>query len=155
MQIHILAVGTRMPPWVEAAYREYARRLRAGMRLVLTEIAPGRRTPGADIARTLNEEGARLLAAIPAGSHVIALERTGRALDTRELAAELEFRLGQGRDLALLIGGPEGLSRECLRRADQAWSLSRLTLAHPLVRVVLAEQLYRAWSIIHRLPYHR
>jgi 23S rRNA (pseudouridine1915-N3)-methyltransferase len=155
MLIHVLAVGTRMPPWVDAAFDEYARRLHGGMRLRLSEIAAGRRTKGADLARVLQSEGARLLAAVPAGCEVVALERSGRALDTAELATALARRLPVGRDLALLIGGPEGLAPAVLARADERWSLSRLTFAHPVVRVILAEQLYRAWSIIHHKPYHR
>jgi len=86
---------------------------------------------------------------------VVALDRSGRELDTEALAARLEKQLGAGRDLALLIGGPEGLAPACLAAAEERWSLSRLTFAHPVVRVVLAEQLYRAWSIISRHPYHR
>ena len=155
MQIHIIAVGERMPAWVEAGYAEYAKRLPHECRLVLREIPAGKRTKGADLARLTRDEGARQLAAIPAGARVVALDVTGRALDTATLAGRLERQLSEGRDLALLIGGPEGLAGECLQRADERWSLSALTLAHPLVRVVLAEQLYRAWSIINKLPYHR
>ncbi len=155
MRIHIIAVGDRMPAWVATGYDEYAKRLPRECRLVLHEILAGRRTQGADLARIVEQEGARQLAAIPAGSRVVALDRGGRRMDTEQLAAELKKRLAGGQDLALLVGGPEGLARACLQRADEAWSLSPLTLAHPLVRVVLAEQLYRAWSIVNNLPYHR
>lgn len=155
MQIHIVAVGDRMPEWVEAGYREYARRLPRECRLLLHEIPAGRRTKGADLRRLIEQEGARQLAAVPPGARVIALDRTGRQMDTEALAAELKKRLAGGDNMALLIGGPEGLAPACLERADESWALSRLTLAHPLVRVVLAEQLYRAWSIIQNLPYHR
>lgn len=155
MQIHIIAVGERMPEWVAAGYAEYAKRLPHECRLTLHEIPAGKRTKGADIARLTRDEGARQLAAIPAGARVVALDRGGRELDTEQLAARLEKQLADGRDLALLIGGPEGLAPECLAAADERWSLSRLTLAHPVVRVVLAEQLYRAWSILRNLPYHR
>jgi len=125
------------------------------LRLVLREIKAGRRTKGADIARVVDAEGERLLAAVPKGSYVVALDRMGRELSTEDLAAELRARMARGGDVVLLIGGPEGLSEDCLARADARWSLSRLTLAHPLVRVVVAEQIYRAWSIINELPYHR
>ena len=155
MKIHIIAVGDRMPAWVEAGYQEYAKRLPRECRLVLHEIPAGRRAKGAGIKRIIEQEGARQLAAIPVGAHVIALDRGGRQRDTEQLAVELEKRLAGGQDLALLIGGPEGLAPACLKRADEVWSLSLLTLAHPLVRVVLAEQLYRAWSIVNNLPYHR
>jgi 23S rRNA (pseudouridine1915-N3)-methyltransferase len=155
MQIHIIAVGSRMPEWVETAYREYAKRLPRHCRLVLHEIPAARRPKGADLKRLIATEGERVLAAVPKGCRVIALERTGRSLSTAELAEKLQFWMVEGIDSALLIGGPEGLAQTCLKRAAEVWSLSALTLAHPLVRVVLAEQLYRAWSIINKLPYHR
>ncbi len=155
MQIHLIAVGDRMPAWVEAGYHEYAKRLPHECRLVLREIPAGKRTKGADLKRLIEQEGARQLAAIPARARVIALDRSGRQMDTEQLATELKKRLAGGQDLALLVGGPEGLAPGCLKRADDRWSLSLLTLAHPVVRVVLAEQLYRAWSIVNNLPYHR
>jgi 23S rRNA (pseudouridine1915-N3)-methyltransferase len=155
MQIHLVAVGQRMPEWVEAGFGEYARRLPRECRLTLREIPAGRRTKGADLKRLIEQEGARQLAAAPAGARVVALDRTGRQMNTEQLAAELKKRLAGGRDLVLLVGGPEGLSAECLKRADETWSLSLLTLAHPVVRVVVAEQIYRAWSILKGLPYHR
>ena len=155
MKIHIIAIGDRMPEWVETGYREYARRLPPECRLVLHEIPAGRRVKGADLRRLVEQEGARQCAAIPAGAHVVALDRTGKQLDTEGLAAELRKRLAGGSPLALLVGGPEGLAPACLERANERWALSKLTLAHPVVRVVLAEQLYRAWSIIQNLPYHR
>ena len=155
MQIHIIAVGDRMPEWIEAGYREYARRLPRECRLVLHEISAGRRTKGVDFRRLIEQEGSRQLAAIPRGARVIALDRSGKQMDTETLAVELKKRLAGGENMALLVGGPEGLAPDCLARADESWALSRLTLAHPVVRVVLAEQLYRAWSIIQHLPYHR
>jgi len=155
MQIHLLAIGERMPAWVDAAYHEYARRLPRECRLVLHEIPAGKRTKGADLARLTRDEGARLMAAVPSGCRIVALDRGGRELDTAELAGRLDRMLPSGNDLALLVGGPEGLAAECLDAAHERWSLSRLTFAHPVVRVVLAEQLYRAWSILKNLPYHR
>lgn len=155
MRIHLLAVGKRMPPWVDAAYGEYAQRLPPQCSLRLTEIAASRRTAGANLERLLHTEGEKLLAAIPAGAHVVALERTGRQRSSEEWARALQGFLAQGRDLALLIGGPEGLAPDCLKRAHELWSLSALTLPHALVRVVVAEQLYRAWSMLNHLPYHR
>lgn len=155
MQVLLLAVGTRMPDWVQAGFDDYAARLPPQLRLVLREIPAGRRTKGADLARIVREEGERLLAAIPPRARVVALDREGRALSTEALAAELERQLGRGEDLVLLVGGPEGLAPACLARAADRWSLSRLTFAHPLVRVIVAEQMYRAWSILNNLPYHR
>ena len=155
MQIHIIAIGDRMPEWVETGYREYAKRLPRECRLVLCEIPAGRRAKGADLRRLIEQEGRRQLAAIPASARVIALDRSGKQLDTEALAGELKKKLAGGENLALLIGGPEGLAPECLKRAHESWALSKLTLAHPVGRVGLAEQLYRAWSIINNLPYHR
>jgi len=155
MQIHIIAVGERMPEWVRTGYGEFAKRLPHECRLTLHEIPAGKRTKGADLARLTRDEGARQLTSIPAGSRIIALDRSGRELDTLELAAQIEKQLGEGTDLTLLVGGPEGLAPACLAAAHECWSLSRLTLAHPVVRVVLAEQLYRAWSTLRNLPYHR
>ena len=155
MQIYLIAVGRRMPQWVDDAYNEYARRMPRHCSLKLIEINAGKRSKSADVARINREEGERLLEAIPAGSRVIALERTGREKSTEQLATGMEKWLAGGQDVVLLVGGPVGLSRSCLVRADECWSLSKMTLAHPLVRVVLAEQLYRAWSIIANLPYHR
>ena len=155
MRIHILAIGDRMPEWVETGYAEYAKRLPRECSLVLHEIPAGKRGKNADLARLTAEEGERLMAAVPKGARVVALDRTGREHDTESLAESLRAQLGRGGDLALLVGGPEGLSDECLAAAAERWSLSRLTYAHPVVRVVLAEQLYRAWSIITQKPYHR
>lgn len=155
MQIHLIAVGDRMPGWVEAGYREYAKRLPRECRLTLHEIPAGRRAKGTDIRRLIEQEGRRQLDAVPARARVIALDRNGQQLDTEALAAELKKQLAAGSDLALLVGGPEGLAPACRERAAATWALSRLTLAHPVVRVVLVEQLYRAWSIINNLPYHR
>lgn len=155
MRIHLLAVGERMPAWVQEGFQEYAKRLPRECQLLLQEIPAGRRGKNADLARITAEEGRRLLAAVPKGARIVALEREGREFDTVELAGALRAQLNRGSDMALLVGGPEGLSDECLAAADERWSLSRLTYAHPVVRVVLAEQLYRAWSIIIQHPYHR
>lgn len=155
MHIHIIAVGDRMPAWVEEAYGEYARRMPREFRLKLHEIPAGKRGKNADLVRLTRDEGARQLSAVPNGCRIVALDVAGRALDSNGLASRLRRQMEAGRDLALLIGGPEGLSPECLAAAEERWSLSALTLAHPVVRVVVAEQLYRAWSIISHKPYHR
>jgi 23S rRNA (pseudouridine1915-N3)-methyltransferase len=155
MQLHLIAVGGRMPRWVQAGFEEYAKRLPARCALRLHEVSAIKRPKGADLARIARAEGARLLAAVPVGARCVALERTGRMLDTAALAAELAAHIERGQDLALLVGGPEGLAPECRARAQTVWSLSALTLAHPLVRIVVAEQTYRAWSIISGHPYHR
>ncbi len=155
MRIYLIAVGTRMPDWVGTAFAEYSKRLRSGCQLELREIPAGRRQKAADIAQIVRHEGERSLAALPADVRVIALERQGQVRTTDQVAHAMEAWLREGRDIAFFIGGPEGLAPECLERADELWSLSALTFPHPLVRVLLAEQLYRAWSILNHLPYHR
>jgi len=155
MRIHLIAVGNRMPAWVEQGYNEYAKRLPSECSLELVEIAAGKRGKSADVARITEKEGQQMLAAIPKGAYVLALDVTGRQWDTPQLAERLGDWLQGGRDVALLVGGPEGLAPACLERAEAKWSLSALTFPHPLVRVVLAEQLYRAWTILNNHPYHR
>ena len=155
MQIHLLSVGTRMPRWVEEGYAEYAKRLPPECALRLVEIPAGRRGKGEDLSRILQREAEWLIGAIPAQARVLALEVTGTPWSTEQLARKLAGWLSDGRDLALLVGGPEGLADACLERAERRWSLSPLTFPHPLVRVILAEQIYRAWSLLHNHPYHR
>ena len=155
MRIRLFALGTRVPSWVEQGYRDYARRLRAGWSLELTEVAAAKRGGSTPAARLVEEEGDRLLAALPARAIVVALDERGAALSSAGLSDRLAAWQHEGRPLALLIGGPDGLSERCLARASLRWSLSPLTLPHALVRVVVAEQLYRAWSLLHRHPYHR
>ncbi|PVV06556.1 MAG: 23S rRNA (pseudouridine(1915)-N(3))-methyltransferase RlmH [gamma proteobacterium symbiont of Ctena orbiculata] len=155
MNIHLISVGNRMPGWVVEGYREYARRIPAECALHLIEIPPGHRGKNADIPRAVRDEGERMLKSIPKGCQVLALDVTGSAWSTQRLSIKLGEWMADGRDLALLVGGPEGLAGDCLQRADGRWSLSPLTLPHPLVRVVVAEQLYRAWSLMRNHPYHR
>ena len=155
MQIHLLAVGEKMPRWVQDGYGEFAKRLPPECALRLVEVPAGRRGKGGDVARAIRDEGRRMLAAIPGNARVVALEVRGRPWSTEELSERLAAWLAGGRDLALLVGGPDGLAPECTARADERWSLSPLTLPHPLVRILVAEQLYRAWSILRNHPYHR
>ena len=155
MKIHLIAIGDKMPRWVQDGYGEYAGRMPPECRLQLVEISARHRGKNADIARITRDEGRTMLDAIPRDSRVIALEVKGRTWSTEDLARQLENWMASGQDVSLLVGGPEGLSTECRERADQQWSLSPLTLPHPLVRVVVAEQLYRAWSILRNHPYHR
>lgn len=155
VKIHLIAVGTRMPAWVEQGYREYAGRMPAECRLELIEIAALRRGKGADLDRIARTEGERMLAAVPKGSRILALDIGGRQWTTGQLARQLGGWLQNGQDLALLVGGPEGLAPDCRDQAQRLWSLSPLTLPHPLVRIVVAEQLYRAWTVLKGHPYHR
>ena len=155
MRIHLIAAGTRMPAWVDAGFQDYAGRLPAECKLLLKEIPLGASRSGGDAHKAMREEGEKMLAAVPAGANLIALDVRGKTLSTEELAKQLNLWLQEGRDQALLVGGPDGLGPECLARAGLKWSLSPLTLPHGLVRVVVAEQLYRAWSILKNHPYHR
>ena len=155
MLIHLIAVGTRMPAWVEDGFTEYAKRMPPESKLKLVEIAAGKRGKNSDIKRLTQQEGEKMLAAIPKGAKVVALDVLGKACSTEELAQELKGWQGSGQDIALLIGGPEGLAEECLKQAQQKISLSKLTLPHPLGRVVLAEQLYSATTIHKGHTYHQ
>ncbi|HHH35237.1 MAG TPA: 23S rRNA (pseudouridine(1915)-N(3))-methyltransferase RlmH [Gammaproteobacteria bacterium] len=155
MRIELVAVGRRPPAWVAAGYQEYARRLPRDCALFLREIPAARRERGADVAALVRREGERMLERIPPRARVIALDERGQAWTTRQLASRLQdWRLG-GQDIALLVGGPDGLAPACMDRAEASWSLSPLTLPHFLVRVLVAEQIYRAWSLNAGHPYHR
>lgn len=148
-------MGTRPPSWVREAYADYTRRLGSRLKLTLVEIDPGTRSAGQSPLKALEAEARKLMAALRPGEWVVALDEHGTQMSTRELAGWLEGRMREGRDLAFLIGGPDGFAAQVLARSDAALSLSRLTLPHALVRVVLAEQLYRAVSILAHHPYHR
>jgi len=155
MRINLLAVGQKMPTWVELGYKEYAHRMPAEAKLELKEIAPGKRGKNADINRIVQDEGQRIQAAIPKNNRIVVLDVKGKSWSTEQLADRLGDWMQSGQDISLLVGGPEGLSAECRSMADEKWSLSALTFPHPLVRVILAEQLYRAWSVLRNHPYHR
>ena len=144
-----------MPAWVVSGFEEYAQRMPAICKLELHEIPAIKRGKNADTARILRDEAAAISAAVPANSKIIALDRKGKHIDTEALAGHLQSWIEDSQDIAIVIGGPEGLDREFMQRAERLWSLSHLTFAHPVVRVMLAEQLYRAWSINANLPYHR
>jgi 23S rRNA (pseudouridine1915-N3)-methyltransferase len=151
----LIAAGTRLPEWVNSGFLEYQKRLRTPLVLELHEISVATRRAGENPQRAIVREGADMLAAIAKDDYVVALEITGKAMNTEQVSAWLADRLRDGRALALLIGGPDGLSPQCRERADQTWSLSPLTLPHALVRVVVAEQIYRAMSLMAGHPYHR
>lgn len=144
-----------MPEWVSRGFDEYARRLPRHMPLELVEVPAVARTKSTDVGKARREEGVRLLGRLSGDSHIVALTEKGTSLSTRRLAAVVGDWMDGGRDAALLIGGADGLSSECIARANECWSLSALTFPHALVRVIVAEQLFRAWSIISNHPYHR
>jgi 23S rRNA (pseudouridine1915-N3)-methyltransferase len=149
MRISVIAVGTRMPAWVGQGIAEYTKRLPRELKLVWREISLAKR------GKNTASEGEQILKLVPAGERVVALDVQGKRVSTEELARQLGSWQMSGDNYSILIGGPDGLSPACLARADLCWSLSDLTLPHPLVRVLLAEQLYRAWTITVNHPYHR
>lgn len=155
MRIRLICVGTKMPAWVTSGFQEYAKRLPADTKLELVEIPPGHRGKGADVKRAIEKESKQILATLGKGDYVVALDVQGRNWSTEQLAENLSDWQMSGQNVALLIGGPDGLSAECLALAQQRWSISNLTFPHPLVRVILAEQIYRAWSLLNNHPYHR
>lgn len=155
MRMRVIAVGRRLPRWVGEVFAEYARRLPGTLRIALEELSPGLRGGARGSAQAIATERDRLLGAVRGEDFVVALDEHGRELTTEELAGWLAERMREGRDLAFLIGGPDGLAPAVLERSNFTWSLSRLTLPHALVRVVLAEQLYRAHTVLAGHPYHR
>lgn len=155
MKINLVCVGTKMPAWVEAGFSEYSKRLPADFALSVTEVPLGKRGKSGDIKQAIKKETDAVLAKIREADHVVALEVTGKRLSTEALAQRVDDIRMDGKNIALLVGGPDGLGQECRDRANEQWSLSALTLPHPLVRIVLAEQIYRAWSILNAHPYHR
>lgn len=155
MQIQMLAVGNKMPAWVNSGFEEYQKRFPRDMSLDLIEITPQKRGKKAELEKIKTQEGEALLAAIPKGNRIVTLEVHGRPWTTPQLAKQMAGWQMDGRNVSLLIGGPEGLSDACLAAAEQRWSLSPLTLPHPIVRVIVAESLYRAWSLNNNHPYHR
>ncbi len=155
MRLVIVAVGTRMPAWVDEAYREYAKRMPRGVSLELVEIKPEPRSSGKTAAQLLAAEAGRIRAALPKGGRIIALDERGREFGTAGLAAQLETWMQAGGAASFLIGGADGLDPALKQACDLQLRLSSLTLPHGLARVLLAEQLYRALSIIGGHPYHR
>ena len=155
MRIKIIAVGTKMPSWVATGFTEYVKRMPPELPVQLIEIPMAKRGKNPDLDRAIKAEGNKVLEQIKANDFVIALEVGGAHLSTEKLAQKLASWQQDGRDICILIGGPDGNAEVCLKRADYKLSLSELTLPHPLVRIVLAEQFYRAWSILANHPYHR
>lgn len=155
MKIKLLAVGSKMPSWVEQGVKEYLKRMPREFQVELLEIPLAQRSKTNNALKCMELEGKALLAKVAAQDHVVALEVKGKSFSTSSLARRCEKFLGDGRDVCVLIGGPDGLAETCRRRADEQWSLSELTLPHPIVRLLVVEQLYRAWSVIQGHPYHR
>lgn len=155
MIIHLIAVGTRCSQWVETGFQDYQKRLPADCKLNLITIPLSKRNKNSEISKCLTEEEKKILAAIPKQSRIIALDVQGQMWTTQQLAQSLQQWQLERQDVSLLIGGPDGLGDTCIKIAECIWSLSPLTLPHALVRIVVAEQLYRAWSLLSNHPYHR
>lgn len=155
MKCRLIAAGTRLPDWINSGFYEYQKRLRAPLTLELLEIGVATRRAGENPVRAIAREGADMLAVVKSDDYVVTLEVTGKALSTEALSLWLADRLRDGRSLALAIGGPDGLAPAVVARSNFRWSLSPLTLPHGLVRVVVAEQIYRAVSLQAGHPYHR
>lgn len=155
MKCRLIAAGTRMPDWINVGFRDYQKRLRSPLVLDLVEIPIATRSAGENPQRAVAREGENMLAALGRDDFVVALEVKAKSMTTEQVSSWLAERLREARPLVLLIGGPDGLSDACRTRANHAWSLSPLTLPHGLVRVILAEQIYRAMSMLAGHPYHR
>ena len=155
MKLHIVAVGTKMPAWVQTAYSEYEKRLSREWKPQLHELDMARRSKNTSTDHLKKREAEHILSLIPSSATVIALDVQGKSWSTEKLAEEMHAWPLNAHDVYWLIGGPDGLAPECLARANQSVSLSAMTLPHPLVRIVLIEQLYRGWSILNHHPYHK
>lgn len=155
MKIFLIAIGHRMPAWVIEAYDEYSKRMPKEFTLDIIEVAAIRRTKNVDTKSIIKKEGAALLSAIPKNCKVVLLDGEGQQWSTAELAQNLDKWSNTGQNIALLVGGPDGHDDKCREHASQSWSLSRLTFPHPFVRVLIAEQLYRASCILKNHPYHK
>ena len=155
MHIDLIAVGQKMPAWVNQACDDYSKRLPREIRLKITEVPLIKRGKNPDLKRISRDESRKIMAAVPPGSTLVALDVKGKRISTEKLAATLDQWMQFGSDIAIVIGGPDGLSHELLGQAEVTLSLSDMTFPHPLARVIVVEQLYRAWSIINHHPYHR
>lgn len=155
MRIRLIAVGSKMPGWVEEGWREYVKRLPPEIQLELVEIPLVTRRKNADVQRLIQQEGEAMLAKVQPGERIVTLEVTGKAWSSEQLADSLKRWQLDARTVNLMIGGPEGLAPQVQARSEQQWSLSPLTLPHPLVRIVVGEQLYRACTILSGHPYHK
>jgi 23S rRNA (pseudouridine1915-N3)-methyltransferase len=155
MKIRLLTITHKSPAWIQEGYEEYAKRLPVSCSLELIEIPAEKRSAHADLKRIMEKEGEKMLSAIKPNHLVIALDVKGKSITTEQLAEQMANWQQQGRNIDLLVGGPEGLSPACRQKAEFAWSLSPLTFPHIIVKLIVAEQIYRAWSILNQHPYHR
>jgi len=155
MKVHLIAVGKKMPEWINSGYTEFSKRMPPELQIDLIEITPSVRNKTTPTEKNIKEEGKRIQSAIPANSRLIVLDEKGKNFNSIALSKKMESWLPMGQDIVLVIGGADGIDPKIKQQADEKWSLSSFTLPHALVRVVIAEQLYRAWSILKGHPYHR
>ena len=155
MIIHFITVGQKMPKWVQEGYAEYEKRLPKSCALKLVELPMAQRGKTGSVEKYKEEEAKRILAAVPKGARLIVLDEHGQQVTTKQLAVKLEDWLSGGQDVALIVGGPDGLDQSLIQQAQWKWGLSKLTMPHPMVRILVAEQIYRAYSVINNHPYHR
>lgn len=155
LKITVITLGNKMPDWVSAGSNEYLKRFKDGIQVKIIEIPLLTRSKSSDLARIMEKEAAQIKESLPTGARLIALDIEGKSFSSEELALKMTQLQQISSHFCLIIGGPEGLSSEILNLCDERWSLSKLTLPHPLVRIILLETLYRAWSIINNHPYHK
>ena len=155
MLINLICVGNKMPGWVNEGYQEYAKRLNRDVRIKLVELELAKRSKTSSAENLKASEAKKILQAIPKATQVVVLDVNGSQWSTEKLSQRLTHWLQSGKDVSLIIGGPDGLEQSLVQAADERWSLSKLTFPHPLVRIVIAEQIYRAWSLLNNHPYHR
>lgn len=155
MQLEIVAVGKKMPGWVDEAFADYQRRFPRNLQVKLKALEASRRTATVNQQRGRQVESDLLIGAVAPGSRIVCLDEGGKSWSTAQVSNQLADWMQDGRSVSLLIGGADGMTEQCLQQADQRWSLSPLTLPHPMVRVILIEQLYRGWSMLQNMPYHR
>ncbi len=155
MKINLISIGKKMPSWVNEGFKDYQKRLPTDYQLILHEVSTKKRNKNTAIAKLTQEESDKLLSKAPERNIIIALDRQGKSFPTETLAKKLENWHAESQDVSILIGGPEGISSASLTKCHETWSLSKLILPHTITRIVIAEQLYRAWSILQNHPYHR
>jgi 23S rRNA (pseudouridine1915-N3)-methyltransferase len=155
VKLHLVTVGKRMPAWITSGFNEFNMRLPAELRLNLIEITPAIRGKSGSIKKAMKEENKSISAVIPKGSLIVALDEKGKQFNSIRFSARIGAWLQHGRDVSFIVGGADGLDDDFKKTADEIWSLSSMTLPHALARVVLVEQVYRAWTIMNNHPYHR
>lgn len=155
MKIQVIALGNKMPPWVNTGCEEYLKRLPREVSVEFKELPLSVRGKTTNLQQVIDKESEQLLGAVSKSDWVIALDSRGQSWSTEKLAEQFSQWQMNAQTISILIGGPDGMNQSVLSRANQVWSLSALTLPHPLVRVLLVEQLYRAWSILQNHPYHK